>query len=96
MQIVSVLQKILQPCTALNGRLWHTVYICSYHVLIISVFSVTLWIDPTSLLLSVNVRRLQLENEKHLCSAVSRKSGEVLKGTGMCGKRTLVKCSLPH
>lgn len=49
-----------------------------------------------SLLQKVDVRRHQLKNEKHLCSTVSRKSGEVLKGTGMCGKRTLVKCMVPH
>lgn len=52
--------------------------------------------DLVSLLQSVAARRHKLENEKHLCSAVSRKSGEVLKGTGMCGKRTLVKCMVPH
>ncbi|KAL7405457.1 hypothetical protein ABVT39_001072 [Epinephelus coioides] len=41
--------------------------------------------DLVSLLQSVNVRRHWLENEKHPCSAVSRKSGEVLKGTGLIG-----------
>lgn len=44
----------------------------------------------------VNVRRHQVENEKHLCSAVSRKSGRTLRGPGMCGKKTLVKCMVPH
>lgn len=52
--------------------------------------------DLMRLLNSVNAWRHQLRKEKHLCSAVSRKSDEVLKGTGMCGKRTLVKCMVPH
>lgn len=67
-------------------------------VCVLSAFSVALSTseDQLSLLQNVDLRRHQLQNEKHLCSAVSRKSGVVLKGTGMCGKRTLVKWMVPH
>lgn len=39
----------------------------------------------------LNAWKKQPEKEMYLCSVVSRKSGESLKGTGMCGKRTLVE-----
>lgn len=90
---------LANPCTAVPSFKYFKLYICSAVCLImvsdLSTFSVALYIshDWASLL---NVRRHQLENEKHLCSAVSRKSGKTLKGTGMCGKKTLVKCMVPH
>lgn len=79
-----------------------TVYICTTVYLIIAshylIFRVTLSISDhvMSFQHHVNAWKKQPEKEMHLCSEVSRKSGEALKGTGMCGKRTLVECAVPH
>lgn len=79
-----------------------TVYICTSVCLIILshylIFRATLGVSDhvMSFLYNVNAWKNQPEKEMHLCSAVSRKSGEALKGTGMCGKRTLVECAVPH